>query len=147
MERTPKTITINPLQIAIIIFLAFTGSNLISLVTLGTLPIKKPANIQINKNIICSNAQLKVITQITTERKTPITIGNKVPKDFFNSFLKLFTELMMSSYTLKIKAMAAPETPGIAAPAPIPKPAKNLLNQLFFFMSLLIIPTTLTLIK
>ena len=59
----------------------------------------------------------------------PNKIGINTLMAYPNLFLKEFTASMISSYTLKITAIAAPLTPGIAAPTPMPIPANNLFKN------------------
>ena len=109
-------------------------SPLTSSVIPGNEPSKKPANKHIKTNIKCLNAKWNKTIQIPTANKTPIRIGIKTAIAQPNFFLKLLTAISMSSYTLNITAIAAPETPGIAAPVPIAIPAKNLLNHSLTFI-------------
>ena len=70
----------------------------------------------------------------TTAIRIPKRIGINTLIAQPNFFLKLLTAPMISSYTWKMTAIAAPETPGIAAPAPMAKPATSFLNHSLTFI-------------
>ena len=130
----PKPIT-NKAPIAInIIALVLIFTPLTSSVIPGNEPIKKPANKQMRINITCSNAHENKTIHTATATKIPNKIGINTLIAQPNFCLKLLTAPMISSYTRKITAIAAPLTPGIAAPAPIAIPATNFLNHSLIFI-------------
>ena len=135
--NTPKPMTNNaPIAINKIDFLVI-WTPLTSSVMPGNEPIKKPANKHISTNIKCSNAHENKTIQTHTAIIIPSMIGINTLIAQPNFFLKLLTAPIISSYTRKITAIAAPLTPGIAAPAPIAIPATSFLNHSLIFIQLL----------